>query len=192
MAHHRICPRCTSWRVEGIQTGPFRNRLLRIVNLRLYRCRDCGWQGIAKARETRRLSQVLRQPSAWKNILLSFLVLAGAYSAATILIALVEKEAPHGRADSPATAARAVSAPATAAGPVTAAPAANPAAGAAPAAAAPAAPAPVQTPRVIGNSDSKRYHLPGMKYYRLVEARHRVAFSSEAEAVKAGYRKAPR
>jgi hypothetical protein len=46
--------------------------------------------------------------------------------------------------------------------------------------------------KVIGNSDSKRYHLPGMKYYNAVKANHRVEFNSEEEAVKAGYTKAPK
>ena len=46
--------------------------------------------------------------------------------------------------------------------------------------------------KVIGNKDSKRYHLPGMKYYNAVEAYHRVEFDSEADAVKAGYHKARR
>ena len=45
--------------------------------------------------------------------------------------------------------------------------------------------------KVIGNRDSKRYHLPGMKYYGRVKAYHRVIFQSETEAIKAGYRKAP-
>lgn len=49
----------------------------------------------------------------------------------------------------------------------------------------------VQTIKVIGNSDSKRYHLPGMKYYDAVKAFHRVEFNSEADAIKAGYKKAP-
>lgn len=44
--------------------------------------------------------------------------------------------------------------------------------------------------KVIGNSDSKRYHLPGMKYYEQVKAYHRVVFRSEKEAINAGYRKA--
>lgn len=44
--------------------------------------------------------------------------------------------------------------------------------------------------RVIGNRDSKRYHLPGMKYYDLVKAYHRVVFQSEKEAIRAGYRRA--
>lgn len=44
--------------------------------------------------------------------------------------------------------------------------------------------------KVIGNRDSKRYHLPGMKYYDLVKAYHRVVFQSEKEAIRAGYRRA--
>ncbi len=55
------------------------------------------------------------------------------------------------------------------------------------------APAPeaAQKIKVIGNSDSKRYHLPGMKYYNAVKAYHRIEFDSEADAIKAGYHKAP-
>lgn len=44
--------------------------------------------------------------------------------------------------------------------------------------------------KVIGNSDSKRYHLTGMKYYQMIQAYHRVEFNTEEEAIKAGYRKA--
>ncbi|MHB8907748.1 MAG: helix-turn-helix domain-containing protein [Syntrophales bacterium] len=44
--------------------------------------------------------------------------------------------------------------------------------------------------KVIGNRDSKRYHLPGMKYYDLVKEYHRVFFQSEGDAIRAGYRKA--
>ncbi len=58
---------------------------------------------------------------------------------------------------------------------------------------APAA-APAQKTRaakkVVGNRDSKRYHLPGMKYYDKVKAYHRVEFASEEAARKAGYTKA--
>ena len=51
---------------------------------------------------------------------------------------------------------------------------------------------PEQKVKVIGNRDSKRYHLPGMKYYNAVEAYHRVEFDSEEDAIKAGYHKARR
>ncbi len=50
----------------------------------------------------------------------------------------------------------------------------------------------IQKIKVIGNRDSKRYHLPGMKYYKLVKAYHRIVFESEEDAIKAGYHKAPR
>lgn len=45
---------------------------------------------------------------------------------------------------------------------------------------------------VVGNRDSKRYHLPGMVYYDKVKAYHRVTFNSEEEAINAGYHKASR
>jgi hypothetical protein len=54
------------------------------------------------------------------------------------------------------------------------------------------APKATQKTKVIGNRDSKIYHLPGMKYYNAVKAYHRVEFDSEADAIKAGYNKAPR
>lgn len=176
MAHHRICPRCTSWRVEGVETASFGNRLLRIVNLRLYSCRDCGWQGIARAKEKRQFIKVLLRPSAWKYTLSGFLILVGLYAASNILIPLIGQEASQKPAGPPATAAKA--------GPESAPvlPTPNLSADA----------APLPAPRVVGNSDSKRYHLPGMKYYHRVEAHHRVEFSSEEEAIAAGYHKAPR
>jgi hypothetical protein len=55
----------------------------------------------------------------------------------------------------------------------------------------PPAPEATQKIKVIGNSDSKKYHLPGMKYYNAVKDYHRVEFDSEADAIKAGYNKAP-
>jgi hypothetical protein len=69
-----------------------------------------------------------------------------------------------------------------------------PEAKATPAPEAKATPAPEakQRTKVIGNSDSKKYHLSGMKYYNSVKAYHRVEFNSEADAIKAGYNKAPR
>jgi hypothetical protein len=69
---------------------------------------------------------------------------------------------------------------------------------AAPAPKAAPSPSPVPAPevtqktKVIGNGDSKIYHLPGMRYYNAVKAYHRVEFDSETDAIKAGYSKAPR
>jgi cytoskeletal protein RodZ len=44
--------------------------------------------------------------------------------------------------------------------------------------------------QVVGNRDTKRYHLPGMKYHDKVKAYHRVFFQSERDAIRAGYLKA--
>jgi cytoskeletal protein RodZ len=46
--------------------------------------------------------------------------------------------------------------------------------------------------KVIGNRKLKFYSLPGMKDYDKVESARRIEFNSEEEAVRAGYRKAPR
>lgn len=43
---------------------------------------------------------------------------------------------------------------------------------------------------VVGNSDTKRYHLPGMPNYDKVQQYHRVLFESEQEAIDNGYYKA--
>ena len=44
--------------------------------------------------------------------------------------------------------------------------------------------------KVVGNSDTRRYHLPGMKFYDKIKGYHRVVFQSEKEAIHAGYHKA--
>lgn len=43
---------------------------------------------------------------------------------------------------------------------------------------------------VVGNTTSKRYHLPGMPFYNRVKKYHRILFKSEQEAVDKGYYKA--
>lgn len=44
--------------------------------------------------------------------------------------------------------------------------------------------------KVVGDRGKKTYFLPGMKHYGRIEAGRRVEFSSEKEAVQAGYSKA--
>lgn len=44
--------------------------------------------------------------------------------------------------------------------------------------------------QIIGNKNSKIYHLPGGAFYDKISLANRVYFNSEAEARKAGYRKA--
>lgn len=44
--------------------------------------------------------------------------------------------------------------------------------------------------KIIGNKNSRIYHMPGGAFYDKISAENRVYFSSEEEAQKAGYRKA--
>src|SRR5262249_28241155 len=44
--------------------------------------------------------------------------------------------------------------------------------------------------QIVGNTNSKIYHIPGCPGYDSVSERNRVTFRSEAEAEAAGYRKA--
>ncbi len=44
--------------------------------------------------------------------------------------------------------------------------------------------------KIIGNSKSKIYHLPGQANYEKVKEENRVYFDSEEEAIRTGYRKA--
>lgn len=44
--------------------------------------------------------------------------------------------------------------------------------------------------QIIGNKNSRIYHLPGGGSYNKVSAENRVYFATEEEAQKAGYRKA--
>lgn len=43
---------------------------------------------------------------------------------------------------------------------------------------------------VVGNKDTRRYHLPGMFFYDKVKKHHRVYFESEQQAIDNGYYKA--
>jgi hypothetical protein len=49
---------------------------------------------------------------------------------------------------------------------------------------------PGQRGRIIGNIRSHIYHLPGQDGYTKVLEKNRIYFSSEVDAVKAGFRKA--
>jgi len=44
--------------------------------------------------------------------------------------------------------------------------------------------------KIIGNKNSKIYHLPGSASYNKISETNRVYFNTEADAQKAGYRKA--
>lgn len=180
----RICPKCTSWRVQSVKTRSFGDRLLQMVRLNRYRCRDCGWNGLARAKEQRKLIKILVDHSVWKKCLWGFSALVGLIVLLNVLSITMAKRAPHVPSDAAVKTEKAEAVTTTA----------NAAKGTAgdTGAAFKTSSASAPVAKVIGNSDSKRYHLPGMKYYHLVDSHHRVEFPSEAEAIQAGYHKAPR
>ena len=45
------------------------------------------------------------------------------------------------------------------------------------------------TVQVVGNTRSKRYHLPGMPFYDKIPSERRVIFTSEEDALRAGYKR---
>lgn len=170
----KVCPKCSSWRVLGSETGSLLDRFLQSLHLRRYFCGDCGWQGISRFKEARPTSSgPSRLLLGWRYLLV-FVVFTGTAYGLSVLYGQFEgSRLPKSvesvlvgtsKADSSAMKSIAVT----------------------------QAQPPAQKAKIIGNSDSKRYHLPGMKYYDQVEAYHRVEFSSEEEAISVGYRKAPR
>ncbi len=171
----KVCPRCSSWRVQGSETGSLFDRLLLALNLRLYYCDDCNWQGIGRIKGKRNHAGEARRLLAWKYVFIALIIFAAAYAVSVLLVHMIGGNFTK-------------NADVVSAGPNRGVPET----GLAVAKEETTAPKPLSVVKVIGNRDSKLYHLPGMKYYQRVAAYHRVEFPSEEEAIAAGYRKAPR
>ena len=166
-----------------------------MFNLNAYRCGGCGWEGFFWEGKRRGWKNVLLAPSTLARV--SILLIAFA----TVLYAISFMGGGSGKEIHEAEETRSLeslSAPQAVEAPPLIVPSAIP-----PALQAVAPQPQEKTPtgavsaakpkiRVVGNRDSKRYHLPGMKYYEKVKEYHRVEFSSEEEAIAAGYHKAPR
>ncbi|MDQ5986539.1 MAG: hypothetical protein CSYNP_02269 [Syntrophus sp. SKADARSKE-3] len=172
----KVCPKCSSWRVLASETGSFADRLLSSLSLRRYYCGDCGWQSIGLLKRSTAPNGDTGRLFAWKYVLVALIIIGGTYAFSILVVHLVDGISPTGTTVVSVGASKAASDKAT---PVI------------PAAAVPREESAVKV-KTVGNRDSKLYHLPGMKYYDRVEAYHRIEFSSEEEAVAAGYHKAPR
>lgn len=163
----RVCPKCTSWRMQVVERDVFYSCLLQSLNLGFYYCQDCGWQGLGRLRKRSvNLIMKLQRVAVLRYIFFVVLTLS---ATAAVLALWFNPMALHGTKIETAI----FNAPA-----VSASSHPNPEA--------------PQKVKVIGNRDSRRYHLPGLKYYNQVAEYHRVVFSSEEEAIAAGYHKAPR
>jgi hypothetical protein len=170
-------------------------------NLNPYRCGGCGWEGLRWEGEGKGWKKILLAPSTLARLAIVLVVFTGILYGASFL-----KEGPAEEQEIAREAPTVEAVPPPAVVEV------------APPLVVPTTPPPVRekaeiTPplrtvpqgaatgaaltekrktKVVGNRDSKRYHLPGMKYYDQVKAYHRVEFSSEEEAIAAGYHRAPR
>lgn len=171
----KVCPKCTSWRVMGSESGSLLDRFLQTLRLQRYFCGDCGWQGIGLLKEVRPAGGPPWYLTVWRYFLVVAVFTGTAYGLSVLYAQFADTRTPKAVEKVSAGAGSAVST-------------------SLPTLAETQARA-EQTPqkiKVVGNRDSKRYHLPGMKYYDKVDAHHRVEFASEEEAVAAGFRRAPR
>jgi hypothetical protein len=189
----RICPKCNSGRVQPVE-----------YVIRYHRCLNCGWMGINYVGQNLQLfrsGQLLHllRRSSWVYVIFILAILGGGYLFSATLVTpdqyfafqdkvppFPEKSGTAGeiKSKSVTTEATVILAPSTRVGPSL--PAVSPAG---------AENVSLHQPeyfQVVANSDSRLYHLPGMKYYNKISSHHRVIFPSEEAARQAGYHKAPR
>ena len=189
----RMCPKCNSWRVQKLEHV-----------IKSYRCRNCGWieisyieQGLQSSPSGQPL-RLLRR-SSWVYFIFFLVILGGGYLISATVItpakyfAFQDKVPPFSEkggtageimSKSVSTDAPVILAPSTQA--VPSVPVVSPAG---------AKSVSLQQPEkihVVANSNSKFYHLPGMKYYNKIPNNRRVIFPSEEAAQQAGYRKSLR
>jgi hypothetical protein len=185
-----ICPKCNSWRVSR-EKGV----------IKYSRCRSCGWTGIVYTNR-RQLSspstQHIRLPrrSSWVYVIFILVILGASFLISDAVVApakyfaiqnevFVEKNGTVREIKSKyvMTETPVILAPSTQAAPISTVYPVN------------AEIVSLQEPEkypVVANSDSKLYHLPGMKWYNKISSHHRVIFPSEEAAQRAGYLKAPK
>jgi hypothetical protein len=189
----RKCPKCNSWRAQKVE---------RVT--RSYRCPNCGWIEISYielglySSPSRQLQGHLRRYS-WIYAIFFFVILGGSYFITTIVItpakyfAFQDEVSLFSTKNETAGAIKSTSV--TTEATVIVAPLTQVAPNVPAVSRADAESVSQQQPEkfdVVANSDSKLYHLPGMKYYNRISSHHRVIFTSEEAARQAGYRKAPR
>jgi hypothetical protein len=185
----RTCPKCNSLRV---QTSAH------VISS--YRCLSCGWIEIGDIKlslqslPARKYLRPLLQ-SVWVYVVFSVVILVGGYlisaeiitpakyfSLQDVVSLFSEKSETAGeiKVESVTTEASVVREPPTRA---------VPSLSKASLGAESASLSQPEKIRVVANSKSKRYHLPGMKHYDKIPIDRRVVFTSEEAAQQAGYRK---
>jgi hypothetical protein len=188
----KMCPKCNSWRVQTAE---------HVVTS--YRCLSCGWIEIGDIKlcvqslsPRRYLRPLLR--SSWVYAVFSLVILAGGFLISAEVITPAKyfslqdvvslfsiKSETTGEIKSKSVTTEA---PAILERPARGVPSLPKAS----LGAENASLRGTEKVDVIANTKSKRYHLPGMKYYDKIPIDRRVIFTSEEAARKAGYRKSVR
>jgi len=184
------CPKCSSWRVQTSEHV-----------VMSYRCLSCGWIEIGDIKlslqslPARKYLRPLLQ-SVWVYVVFSLVILVGGYlisaevitpakyfSLQDVVSLFSEKSETAGeiKVESVTTEAPVIPEP-----PIRAVPSLPKASSLGAESASLRQPEKI---RVIANNKSKRYHLPGMKYYDKIPSDRRVVFTSEEAAQQAGYSK---
>jgi len=189
----KYCPKCNSWRVQTSEHV-----------VKSYRCLKCGWVEIGDIKlslqsfPARKYLRPLLQ-SVWVYVVFSMVILVGGYlisaevitpakyfSLQDVAALFSEKSETAGeiKVESVTTKAPVIPEP--------------------PTRAVPSLPKDSSLGaesatlrqhvniRVVANNKSKRYHLPGMKYYDKIPRDRQVIFTSEDAAQRAGYSKSAR
>lgn len=189
----KLCPKCNSLRV---QTSEY--------VIKSYRCLSCGWIEITDIKlflqsfpPKQYLRPLLR--SAWVYVVLSLVILAGGYLISAEVITPAKyfslQDVVSLFSEKSETAGEIKAESVTTEAPVDPEPPTQAVLGLSEVSSFGAESASLRQPekiRVIANSKSKRYHLPGMKYYDKIPSGRRVIFTSEEAAQRAGYSKSAR
>lgn len=189
----RKCPKCNSWRVQKIGCV-----------IESYRCPNCGWVEISyieqglQSSPSRQLLRLLDR-SSWVYVIFILVILVCGYLISAKVITPAKYFAFQDKVslfpEKSGTAGEIKSKSVTTEAPVILAPSTQAVPSLSAVSPAGAESVSLQHPenfQVVANSDSRLYHLPGMKYYNNISSHHRVIFPSEEAARQAGYHKAPR
>ena len=83
------CPKCGSKKIKRSQARGFKEQFQKLFNQKPYRCIDCGWRGIFKAKSTR------TKRDAKKYMLVKITIIIIIIIAIYFIISYLNKEAPE-------------------------------------------------------------------------------------------------
>jgi len=69
-----ICPNCRSSNVRRSHTHGIKERLLKLIGKKAFRCRDCGWRGLVFSGSAHSSRVTLKQSNVFGMILAAILL----------------------------------------------------------------------------------------------------------------------